>query len=670
MKNLHLYISLLFILTCAKEDSQAPNTPPSQIVKQYALTASAGEGGSVTGGGTFASGTQVSLTATPSSGYSFSGWSNGSTANPLTVTLNSNTSITANFQVIVNSYTLTVSAGEGGSVSTEGGEYEEGTEITVSAIADGCFNFTQWSDGETSPERVVTVNSNIGITAEFEFFPNNQTISNLIFKNSCSYDFTLNQSFNETSAYEIDNIGWLGIKLEESHDAYYYPTSADYNSPGYFDPLITDLNYYDFNSDELEDVLIGWTYSPHTVDRETKYNYTILINNGDGTFYADNDRILSSSIHDVLMPYRTMMEDFNGDGIKDIISASMGKIERLPDGNSITRWERIPLLLSLPDGTYFDASTNIEGQEDGISPPEGYGFGHDLSVGDVDGDGDIDIYTGRILLINDGTGNFLNKTSELTYELSLPGFSNMSSVIDDFNNDGVDDFFNLSFDNRANNSDFSQYEGIYSLSKNNMPSYSNSKIGFVNGGKYGTNQTKFNHAVSYDVDLDGYMDVVTSVTRSDPYYIGKSIQVFLNVEDTDGSRKFINADYLVSDTSSLDHMHGEGQLLVKDLNNDGILDIAHSSASHGSPLGDQYGLQFYFNLNGQLQLQSTSLIPYVLREQSNNVTDTWFANGTKLERSFPIDINGNGWIDIISTVHVNYWLEERELVFYSIISKD
>ena len=99
MKKLSFYISLLFVLTCAKEDSQAPNTPPTQIVKQYALTASAGDGGSVTGGGTFASGTQVSLTATPSSGYSFSGWSNGSTANPLTVTLNSNTSITANFRL-------------------------------------------------------------------------------------------------------------------------------------------------------------------------------------------------------------------------------------------------------------------------------------------------------------------------------------------------------------------------------------------------------------------------------------------------------------------------------------------------------------------------------------------------------------------------------------------
>src|SRR6056300_849078 len=150
MKKLPIYISLLFVLTCAKEDSQAPNTPPTQIVNQYTLTASAGDGGSVSGGGTFASGTQVSLTATPTSGYSFSGWSNGSTSNPLTVTLNLNTTITANFQVIVNSYTLSVTAGEGGSVSTEGGEYEEGTEVTITAIADGCQQFVSWSDGDTN----------------------------------------------------------------------------------------------------------------------------------------------------------------------------------------------------------------------------------------------------------------------------------------------------------------------------------------------------------------------------------------------------------------------------------------------------------------------------------------------------------------------------------------
>jgi hypothetical protein len=119
MKKLSLYISLLFLLTCAKEDSQAPNNTPSNITPRYTLTASAGEGGSVSPTtGSFNAGTQVSITATPNAGYSFSGWSNGSTANPVTVTLNSNTSITANF-ALIPVYTITVSAEEGGSVSSQ-----------------------------------------------------------------------------------------------------------------------------------------------------------------------------------------------------------------------------------------------------------------------------------------------------------------------------------------------------------------------------------------------------------------------------------------------------------------------------------------------------------------------------------------------------------------------
>ena len=113
MKKLFIYISLLFVLTCAKEDSQAPNNTPSNITPRYTLTASAGEGGSVSPTtGSFNSGTQVSVTATPNSGYQFYWWSNGSTANPVTVTLNSNTSITANF-ALIPVYTITVSSRRG-----------------------------------------------------------------------------------------------------------------------------------------------------------------------------------------------------------------------------------------------------------------------------------------------------------------------------------------------------------------------------------------------------------------------------------------------------------------------------------------------------------------------------------------------------------------------------
>jgi len=38
-------------------------------------------------------------------------------------------------------YTLTVTAGEGGSVSTEGGTYDEGTEVTITATPDEGYQF-------------------------------------------------------------------------------------------------------------------------------------------------------------------------------------------------------------------------------------------------------------------------------------------------------------------------------------------------------------------------------------------------------------------------------------------------------------------------------------------------------------------------------------------------
>lgn len=172
MRRVPFYLSLLLLITCAKEDSQAPNTPPSNITPKYTLFASAGEGGSVSPTTeSFNAGTLVSVTATPSAGYQFTSWSNGSTANPVTVRLNTNVFITANFEVLINSYTITAIAGEGGSVSSQGGEYEEGTELTISATPDVGYRFVNWSNGSSEPDITFTVNENINLEAIFEELP-------------------------------------------------------------------------------------------------------------------------------------------------------------------------------------------------------------------------------------------------------------------------------------------------------------------------------------------------------------------------------------------------------------------------------------------------------------------------------------------------------------------
>jgi len=95
----------------------------------------------------------------------------------------------------VSQYTLTVTAGEGGTVSTEGGTYDEGTEVTITATPAEGYEFVGW-EGNDSTEASLTVTLGANTTL------------NAIFLN-LDY-FELQQNFivipNGTNLY-MDNIG-------------------------------------------------------------------------------------------------------------------------------------------------------------------------------------------------------------------------------------------------------------------------------------------------------------------------------------------------------------------------------------------------------------------------------------------------------------------------------
>ena len=186
MKKLYLLTiitlsSIALIYSCSTEEEDT--TPPPSVVAtpepespaptQYTLTVTAGEGGTVsTEGGTFDEGTEVTVTATPDEGYVFVRWEGSdSTENSLTITLNSNESLNAVFELIPL-YTLTVLSSEGGTVSTSGGEYTEGTEIEIIATPNEGFSFTGWEGiEETNSSVTVSVSSNATVTAIFEEIP-------------------------------------------------------------------------------------------------------------------------------------------------------------------------------------------------------------------------------------------------------------------------------------------------------------------------------------------------------------------------------------------------------------------------------------------------------------------------------------------------------------------
>ena len=63
-------------------------------------------------------------------------------------------------------YTLTVSAADGGTVSTEGGTYDEGTEVTITATANEGYRFDGW-EGIDSNENTITLT----VTSDTELRP-------------------------------------------------------------------------------------------------------------------------------------------------------------------------------------------------------------------------------------------------------------------------------------------------------------------------------------------------------------------------------------------------------------------------------------------------------------------------------------------------------------------
>ena len=70
---------------------------------------------------------------------------------------------------VVVQYTLIVTEGEGGTVSTQGGTYDEGTEVTFTATPSDGYDFAGWEgNNSTSESLTVTLNSNITLNAIFK----------------------------------------------------------------------------------------------------------------------------------------------------------------------------------------------------------------------------------------------------------------------------------------------------------------------------------------------------------------------------------------------------------------------------------------------------------------------------------------------------------------------
>ena len=66
-------------------------------------------------------------------------------------------------------FNLTVTAGEGGTISTQGGTYNQGTEVSIIATGNEGYEFLGWEGSdETSSTITITITTNLSLQANFQ----------------------------------------------------------------------------------------------------------------------------------------------------------------------------------------------------------------------------------------------------------------------------------------------------------------------------------------------------------------------------------------------------------------------------------------------------------------------------------------------------------------------
>lgn len=220
--------------------------------------------------------------------------------------------------------------------------------------------------------------------------------------NEVSLNITSNAEINKTTSYNNYISNYI---YKDMSTVFPYYWLGGYNARA----------YADFDKDGDIDVMgLGQNTNANVgIDVECYKN-----NNG---VYLLEQTVFNSNIPTYVHARKAITGDFDSNGFTDVVIAGHG-FDQPPFPGEVAK-------IILNSNGHFDTKTL----------PLAAGFHHSVCSGDIDNDGDVDLFFTEIkdaskFLINDGTGNFTVDTSRFPSSLVNKNF--YTSELYDINNDG------------------------------------------------------------------------------------------------------------------------------------------------------------------------------------------------------------------------------------------
>lgn len=154
----------------------------------------------------------VEITATPNYGYHFDHWSYGSTANPDTIMLTDDATITAIFAK--NQYSVTGTTNDSAKGLVSGSATVDYLDtVTLTATANHGYQFVRWNDYSTENPRRIAATANITKNAIFDFNQYNLTVqADTSIHGSCngggSYNYLSERTIRANANYGYHFTQW------------------------------------------------------------------------------------------------------------------------------------------------------------------------------------------------------------------------------------------------------------------------------------------------------------------------------------------------------------------------------------------------------------------------------------------------------------------------------